>query len=396
MRIAVVVSHPIQHFCPQYVSFAKDRRISLCVFFASAMGSIKYLDPNFKTEVSWGNLRLNEFSHIFLNGYKAIPSDRNIDAPTLGSELDKFDPDLIIIYGYFQKLQRRAYQWAVRKLVPIGYISDSELRHRRNPFKEILKFLFIKSFFSKISFFLSVGDANEAFYQLYGITPDRFVRMHFPIDISLYEKSFMEKDSLRTGIRRKFEIDDHEIVLSVVGKLVPWKSQNHIIDAMGLLEDEGIYLHLFILGSGEMMEMLKARALKLKRSKVYFPGFVNIDELPAYYAASDTYVHPASAEPHSIAVSEAIFMGCPVIISDRCGSYGETDDVQEGRNGYVFSFGDIRDLADKIKLLAADRDLREKFSEESHALASTFQRRSHFSVLNDLLARIGSKNEGQA
>src|SRR5678815_4463419 len=121
-KIAIVVSHPIQHFCPQYVSFAQNENISLKVFFSSAMGYKKYIDPNFKQEVSWGNLQLDKFEHQFLNGEQVLPTDKNIDALDLDHALQQFEPDLLIIYGYFQKLQRRAHRWALKNKIPLAYI----------------------------------------------------------------------------------------------------------------------------------------------------------------------------------------------------------------------------------------------------------------------------------
>ena len=67
-RIAIVISHPIQHFCPQYVSFSENPNIILKVFFASTLGYKKYKDLNFDQEISWGNLNLDKFDHTFLNG----------------------------------------------------------------------------------------------------------------------------------------------------------------------------------------------------------------------------------------------------------------------------------------------------------------------------------------
>jgi glycosyltransferase involved in cell wall biosynthesis len=118
--------------------------------------------------------------------------------------------------------------------------------------------------------------------------------MHYPIDFEAYISSFSQKDTLRKKLREQYNISGNEIVLSVVGKLVPWKNQDHIIDALILLEKEYIYMHLFIIGSGEMEEVWKKKAAALKKSKVHFTGFVNIDGLPAYYAATNVYVHPAS------------------------------------------------------------------------------------------------------
>ena len=176
--------------------------------------------------------------------------------------------------------------------------------------------------------------------------------------------------------------------MSVVGKLAPWKNQDHIIDAIKRLEAHSIYINLFILGSGKMKEEWVEKAGQLKISKVHFPGFVKPVDLPAYYAASDIYVHPASMEPHSIAISEAIYMGCPVIISDRCGSYGNDDDVQEGKNGSVFQFGNIEQLALQIKSLANDVILRKKYASHSHDIAVQFQYNAHFDILKNLINRL--------
>jgi glycosyltransferase involved in cell wall biosynthesis len=387
-RIAIIISHPIQHFCPQYVSLAQKENIVIKVFFASALGYKKYIDPNFKKEISWSNLHLDKFDHVFLNGEQVIPSDKNLDAPNLNNELEQYNPDAIIIHGYFQKYQRRAYRWAKNNNVTIAYSSDSERRHKRNFIKEALKYFFIKRYFSTINYFLSVGNANEAYYQYYGVTVEKIIRMHFSIDIDFYKECFFKRQLLGNGIRQQYGIGESEIVLSVVGKLVDWKSQNHIIKAMQILEQKGLILKLFIIGSGTMQEDWEQQSTLLKNSKVHFTGFVNPEQLPGFYAATDIYIHPAAIEPHSLAISEAIYMACPVIISDRCGSYGETDDVQVGKNGYVFPYGDIQDLADKIELIATDSILRNSFSEYSHSIGVEFQKQSHGYFIDQLSTKL--------
>jgi glycosyltransferase involved in cell wall biosynthesis len=385
IRLAVVVSHPIQHFCPQYVSFSKHPGLQCKVFFASALGLKKYIDPNFKREISWGNLQLEKFDHVFLNGDNVLQPDKNLDAPSLDSALAEYQPQIIITYGYFQKLQQRAHSWARKNKVKMAYISDSEKRQRRPWLKELLKYPFLRLYFSPIQFFLSVGDANEDFYRFYGVPEKKLIRMHFPIDIYSYENSFQQRIILRQQIRQRYNIGENEMVTAVVGKLVPWKNQGYIIDALQLLEEEGINLHLFVIGSGDMEEELRQKAALLKKSKVHFPGFVNIEELPGYYAAADFYTHPAAIEPHSIAISEAIYMGTPIVISDRCGSYGERDDVQHEKNGIVYPFGDTRSLADSIKKMCLTPGMLKEMGEYSHELAQGFQKQSHAGVLTDLI-----------
>ncbi len=387
LRVGLVISHPIQHFCPQYANFAKNDKINFKVFFASTVGLKKYYDPNFKQEISWGSLYLDKFDHVFLNGDIAIPSSANLDATDLEIELMKFKPDVLMVYGYFQKLQRRARRWAIIQKVKLAYISDSENRHKRSYFIRTLIFLWTRIYFSKIDYFLTVGDANEKYYQIHGVKFQQMLRMHFPIDIEHYQRSFETRAVLRSEIRSRYYIGQDEIVLIVVGKLVSWKNQDHIIEAMALLERSEIYVQLFILGSGEMSERLTIQANQLKGSKVHFPGFVEATSLPAFYAASDVYVHPAAMEPHSIAISEAIFMGCPVVVSDRSGSYGPHDDVQVGINGLVYDFGNIIELAERLKSLVEDEHLRKEFSTQSHCIAVEFQNEAHFGIVNKLIDR---------
>jgi glycosyltransferase involved in cell wall biosynthesis len=387
LRIAIVISHPIQHFCPQYASFTQNENIELKVFFASSLGYKKFIDVDFNQEISWGNLNLDKFQHVFLNGDVLLQPDKNIDAPSLNKNLNNYKPDVIFIYGYFQKLQRRAKRWAEKNKVRIAYISDSESRHQESLVKRYLKSIFLRYYFSKINFFLTVGNANEEYYKSYGVPESKIIRMHYPIDFLEYSNSYNQKEVLRNSIRKQYNIPENETVLTVVGKLVRWKNQDHIIDAMKLLETEGIYSTLFILGSGEMKEKWEHKAKELKRSKVYFPGFVNIEELPSYYSATDIYVHPSSLEPHSVAISEAIMMGCPVILSNCCGSYGITDDVQQEKNGYVFEFGKAEVLAQKIRLLSENVQKRKEFCNYSHKIAVQFQQKSHYGVIEELLER---------
>ena len=81
-------------------------------------------------------------------------------------------------------------------------------------------------------------------------------------------------------------------------------------------------------------------------------------------------------------------MGCPVILSDRCGSYGESDDVKDGTNGMVFPFGDIPALAAAIERLGKDEELRISFSAASHERALVFQEMAHKRIIEKLWDRL--------
>lgn len=388
LNIAIVVSHPIQHFCPQYVSFSKHPNVNVKVFFASMLGYKKYFDKNFGHEVLWNNLRIDEFEHVFMNEDKVLPSNKNLEAPTLEFELEKFHPDAIITYGNFQKFQRVCHKWANTNKIPLVYIVDAENRQHRVWFKKFIKFFTLRLYFKKINYFFTVGNANEEYYRLYGVNPNSFIRMHYPIDVEVYTKVFDKKESHRKAIREKLGISQDMFVISVVGKLVEWKNQSHLIDLLAKLESKGKKAHVIILGTGNTMEELKSKSEILKLNKVHFAGFVDPLDLPKYYAASDLYLHPARIEPHSLAISEAIFMGLPVVLSDRCGSYGESDDVQVGKNGFVYKFGDIDEMSSKVITLMDDFKLYNDFSNYSLKISRLFQERAHGLCIDDLVGKL--------
>ncbi len=394
MKLAIIISHPIQHFCPQYASYAQIENLDVKVFFASSLGMQTYFDPNFKQEIKWGNLQLEKFNHQFLNDKKNLKSTPNLDAPELGENLREFGPDMVIVYGYFQKYQRRAYDWAKKNGVSIAYISDSEVKQKRPVWKKVLKWPFLRKYFRSVDYFLSVGNSNEDYYRYYGVPENKIRRNCFPIDITAYKSAFEHRGELRDNKRKELEIRESEIVLSSVGKLVSWKSQIDVVKTLSILEEEypdQTYVYV-VAGTGPDMEIIQKEAKKLKKNRVILAGFVKPEELPAIYASTDIYVHPAKIEPHSLAISEAIYMSCPIIISDRCGSYGVHDDVTENENGLVYKWNDLNDLSSKIKKLSKDRDLRLAFSKRSHEKSVEFQNLAHGETIRSIMKEYNSKS----
>lgn len=383
-KLAIVISHVIQHFIPQYENWSNDKDWEIKVFFGTRAGTEKYYDNQFKMEIKWDVSQLDHFDHTFIKNTNKHP-DEHFDSGIIESNLEHFNPDFILIYGYSQTLQRKSKSWALRNGVKIIYFSDSELRHSRNILKVIFKKIWLTQYFKDISYFLTTGNSNEEYLLNYNILSNKIIRSSYPIDISLYEEKWNIKDKLRYDIRRNLNIREPEIIISMVGKFVPWKRQIDIIKALILLDkDSSLKLKLILIGTGELEEELKHEAKKLNNHSVIYIGFVAPTELPALYAATDIYIHSSEIEPHSVAISEAIYMGCPIVLSDKCGSYGTHDDVQLGINGFTYECGNIEKLASIILNLSHNSELRESFSFNSHRIADHNQKISHFHTLRTL------------
>ena len=123
-RVAVVMSHPIQHFCPQYTSWARLPGVDLKVFFASTHGLVPYQDKGFGRVVQWDGIKL-DFPHELLSGAEGKAIGNAIDSTDLAERLSTFLPDVVVVYGYSEALQRRALCCAKSLSVPVLMFSET-------------------------------------------------------------------------------------------------------------------------------------------------------------------------------------------------------------------------------------------------------------------------------
>jgi glycosyltransferase involved in cell wall biosynthesis len=394
-RVAVVISHPIQHFCPQYTSWNKIENVNLLILFASNHGLAAYEDKGFGRTVKWDGLKL-DFPHEFLSDADGKAIGSSLDAADLADRLTAFSPDVVVIYGYSQTLQRRALRHSKAANIPVLMISDSELRASRGWLKRIFKAVVLPRIFRKVTLFLTVGDANDAYYRWYGVRDDRFIRSFFPIDVQHYDLIAERKDECRQEIREQLGIPAHHRVVLMVGKLVPWKRQMDLVRFSNSIQGSVGDVTVVFAGTGQDETALRAQALRIGLGGVVFAGFVSPEDLAKYYCAADLYVHCSEREPHSLAISEAIYCGLPVVLSDQCGSYGPTDDVQPGLNGLVYRCGDVAEMSQQLLYLLDDKVGHARMCKASAQLGRAHQALAHGVALRQALAIIDSCRLTQA
>jgi glycosyltransferase involved in cell wall biosynthesis len=195
----------------------------------------------------------------------------------------------------------------------------------------------------------------------------------FPID-----EFAVDQARLRTEFRQHFHIDESEFVVACVGR-IKWKrkGQEFLVQAAALLRDAGKPVRVLIVGQpwpgNEMhLEQLHDLVDKLTlKDRVIFTGELP-DARPAY-AASDVLALPsAQPEPFAGVVMEAMAMGKPVIATAIGGSL---DQVTDGQTGYLVPPADPSALAEKIRVLVEDPNLRRRMGE-----AGAERVRTHFGV----------------
>lgn len=154
-----------------------------------------------------------------------------------------------------------------------------------------------------------------------------------------------------------------EIHLLTVGRVEAEKNPLLLIDALAILEREspGRYM-LTWAGEGAMRQQVLDHAAGLGiADRVRLPGFVPLGpRLFELYDGSHVLVHVALTEGVPQVLGEAMARGLPLVATDVGGIRGELDD---GRRGRLVPPEDAIALANAIRELSVDGELRERLAE---------------------------------
>jgi glycosyltransferase involved in cell wall biosynthesis len=350
-RLAIVVSHPIQHFCPLYRAMAAEGRVELLVIFAER-GADAVFNRDFGRVIQWQANILEGFESSVVTA----PESERPEAVV--SQLRSFQPDAVFSLGYHSAYHRAALRWARKSGISTLMTTDSELLHKRPLHVRLIKKLTLPAALRDVDLFLTVGDENERYFEHYGADRARFHRVPFSIDSPYYDGMVVKRAAVRESLRRELQIGPHDVVILTAGKLIPRKRQADLVAAFArVVRDGRRSAVLLIAGDGPDRTQIEKMAAEVGPA-VRLLGFIGVDRLPEYYLASDIYVHPSDRDPHPLAISEAAYCGLPIVVSDRIGSRGPSDDVQVGRNGWVYPVGDIAALAKILGDLIDEPDVR--------------------------------------
>lgn len=175
------------------------------------------------------------------------------------------------------------------------------------------------------------------------------------------------------GILKEF-LHDHKIVnkseklnLLFVGRLVPYKGADMVIEAIGKLE-ESIQnrVSFTIVGDGSEKSSLEKRVQELSLGKIVkFAGWVPQKDTLEYYSNADIFCFPSIREFGGAVVLEAMACGLPCIVVNN-GGIGEYVTQKTGFSIEPVSREFvISELTNNIRILAKDEKIRADMSVNS-------------------------------
>jgi len=159
------------------------------------------------------------------------------------------------------------------------------------------------------------------------------------------------------NLRKALALDSAPLI-GTVGRMVPVKNQQALLQAVQLLRDRGVEVNVVLLGDGVLRPRLQRYAEELQiASRVHFLG-VRRDALE-WISAMDVFCLPSICEGIPLVLLEALSVGTPVVAS-AVGGIPEV--LQDGRAGVLISPGDVEGLASAIANVLAKRDETEKLN----------------------------------
>jgi len=199
---------------------------------------------------------------------------------------------------------------------------------------------------------------------------------------------------VRDNAREALGAHSDELLISIVGRVMPWKGQDVFLKAIARVRQRFPNVRGLVVGRdmspgqmflGELYELAKSLGMN---GSVRFKEFQ--EDVEAIYAASDIIVHASTQpEPFGLVILEAMAAGTPVVATN---AGGVLDMMRHEETGLLVTPGSVDEMASAIERLIQDPDLRNRLSANARAMVEaefTMDRnaRSFMSLYESLLQR---------
>lgn len=372
VRVAHLISHPIQYFAPLYRELSSRPEIDLTVYFYSDLSLREFDDAGFGARIRWDVPLTGGYKCEFLPSSRgarvdgALFSQPNWD---LLRHIAKARYDVIWVHCY-----AHPNAWLARLIASACgsrflIREEQTLIDSRPLYKRIAKQIVLRSLF-KGSFALCIGEANRRYFAHYGLRQERIFSSHYCVDNEYFSSRASQLLPERDGLRKRFGIDTADPVILFCGKFIEKKQPMLLMEAFDKVRRQ-TPCWLLMVGTGPLLEATRRFVTECRTPGVIMPGFMNQTELPEAYAASDIFVLPSAfQETWGLVVNEAMNFSLPVIVSDRVGC-GENL-VHHGLNGFIFPHDNPDALAKCLTSLLSNASMRREFGARSASIVADY------------------------
>lgn len=362
VKLAYLVSHPIQYQAPLLRRIAQEPDIDLTVFYGSDFSVRGYKDEGFGgVGVKWDIPLLDGYRHEFLPVLRdnatvsfARPLNYGIFERLRGNK-GEAPFDVLWVHGYATSNSLHAMLAAKSLGIPVLLRGDMWLRDRpRGRAKLALKSLFFQILKHLVDGVLAVGSLNADYWRHHLGKDFPLFLMPYAVDNNYFQERSRITTAQRNELLNELNLDPSRPVILFASKLQKRKRCEDLLEAYKQLSSApGIEPHpyLVIVGDGEERAALERQAAETGFSSIRFCGFQNQSELPRFFDIATVFVLPSRHEPWGLIVNEVMNAGRAVVLSDDCGC--QPDLITDGVEGCVFPVGDVDALASALGTVLA-------------------------------------------
>jgi glycosyltransferase involved in cell wall biosynthesis len=290
--------------------------------------------------------------------------------------LEQTKPGVVAVNGWNNFGSLIAANCCLRRGLPLVVMSESARQdERRTLLKEAIK----RRIVGLYSAALVGGQRHVDYLVKLGMPRARIFTGYDVVDNAYFARRAAEIRNSKSEIRDVYRLPENYFLASA--RFVEKKNLPKLIEAYAEYRERsqgtavtdpgyngGAPWDLVLLGDGPLRQTLNAQVSTLNlQSHVHLPGLKPYEELPAYYALANVFVHASKTEQWGLVVNEAVASGLPVIVSERCGCLPEL--VQD--NGFSFDPSNEHELAARLLQIASLSDEeRKQFADASWRIAA--------------------------
>ena len=276
-------------------------------------------------------------------------------------QLEKFNPDLVHLAAP-DWLGHAALSWAEENGVPavasFHTRFDTYFRYYKLKWLEKYVTAFMRRFYHRCE-------------QIYVPSPcmaDELAAQNMSPNIGIWSRgvdhNLFNPARRDTAWRRAQGINEDDIVIAFVGRLVLEKGLGVFADTIDLLAKKGRRVKALIVGDGPEKQRFEARL-----PEAIFTGHLSGEQLARAYASADIFFNASITETFGNVTLEAMASGLPLVCANATGSRSLT---RRGENGFLAASVTSAAFARELEKLISDPELRTAMANTSLRLSADY------------------------
>jgi phosphatidylinositol alpha 1,6-mannosyltransferase len=288
-------------------------------------------------------------------------------------DLESFTPNVIHVSSP-DIVAHRAVTWARKRGVPVVASVhtrfETYLQYYRLQWLEPTIRAILRRFYRRCDAIVAPAESTAAIL--------RAQRMGS--DISIWSRG-VDRDQFNPG-RRDMEwrrakgVDDRELLIVFLGRVVMEKGLEVFADAINALTAKGVRHKVLVIGDGPARDWFAERL-----PKAIFTGQLVGADLARALASSDVLLNPSVTEAFGNVTLEAMACGLPVVAAKASGT---TNLVRDGDTGVLVEPTDAAAYSAALAHYASDENLRQRHGKAGLAYAATMD----WDRINDAVMRV--------